>query len=36
MDLDATGFSHALHILEGIAAEGRDWIDRDPPLDESS
>lgn len=36
MDLDATGFSHALHILEGIAAEGRDWIDRDRLPDESS
>jgi hypothetical protein len=35
MDLDATGFSHALHILEGIAAEGRAWIDRDPLQDES-
>jgi hypothetical protein len=23
--------SHALHILEGIAAEGRNWIDRVPP-----
>lgn len=35
MDLDATGFTHALHILEGIAAEGRDWIDREPPPDDS-
>lgn len=30
IDLDATGFTHTLHILEGIAAEGKGWIDRDP------
>jgi hypothetical protein len=28
LDLDASGFFHALHVLEGIAAEGRDWIKR--------
>lgn len=26
MSLDATGFTHALHVLEGIAAEGKAWI----------
>lgn len=26
-DRDSTGFSHALHVLEGMAAEGRKWID---------
>jgi hypothetical protein len=31
VNLDAAGFTHALHILEGIAAEGRNWIDRVPP-----
>ncbi|MGW1682091.1 hypothetical protein [Saccharopolyspora sp. NPDC002376] len=30
LNLDAAGFTHALHILEGIAAEGKGWIDRDP------
>jgi hypothetical protein len=30
IDLDATGFTHTLHILEGIAAEGKDWADRVP------
>lgn len=30
IDLDAAGFGHTLHILEGIAAEGKGWIDRDP------
>lgn len=30
MNLDAAGFVHTLHILEGIAAEGKGWIDRDP------
>jgi hypothetical protein len=29
-DLDAAGFTHTLRILEGIAAEGKSWIDRDP------
>jgi hypothetical protein len=28
LDLDAAGFSHTLHVLEGIAAEGKDWFDR--------
>jgi hypothetical protein len=28
LDLDAAGFSHALHVLEGIAAEGKSWISR--------
>ncbi|WP_052372376.1 hypothetical protein [Amycolatopsis taiwanensis] len=30
MNLEAAGFDHTLHILEGIAAEGKGWIDRDP------
>jgi len=30
ISLDASGFRHALHILEGIAAEGKEWIARDP------
>lgn len=29
ISLDSTGFAHALHVLEGIAAEGKAWIDRD-------
>jgi hypothetical protein len=29
INLDAAGFGHALHILEGIAAEGRGWIGSD-------
>ena len=29
MNLSAAGFDHALRILEGIAAEGKGWIDRD-------
>ncbi|WP_156925913.1 hypothetical protein [Glycomyces arizonensis] len=29
MSLSAAGFEHALRILEGIAAEGKGWIDRD-------
>jgi hypothetical protein len=28
-NLDSAGFTHALHILEGIAAEGKNWIARD-------
>jgi hypothetical protein len=28
INLDATGFDHTLHILEGIAAEGKEWIER--------
>jgi hypothetical protein len=30
MSLEAAGFTNTLHILEGIAAEGRNWIKRDP------
>lgn len=30
MNLDTTGFAHTLHILEGIAAEGKEWMSRDP------
>ncbi len=30
MNLDAAGFVHTLHILEGIAADGKGWILRDP------
>jgi hypothetical protein len=26
LNLDAAGFAHTLHILEGIAAEGKGWI----------
>ncbi|MFR9727833.1 hypothetical protein ACL03H_01295 [Saccharopolyspora sp. MS10] len=26
ISLDASGFAHALHVLEGIAAEGKAWI----------
>lgn len=29
MSLDSTGFTHALHVLEGISAEGKAWIQRD-------
>ncbi|MBB1158130.1 hypothetical protein [Amycolatopsis dendrobii] len=32
MNLEVTGFTHTLHILEGIAAEGKRWIERDPYL----
>ncbi|MEU6643510.1 hypothetical protein ABZ863_13295 [Saccharomonospora sp. NPDC046836] len=32
MNLEVTGFMHTLHILEGIAAEGKRWIERDPYL----
>ncbi|GAA3757218.1 hypothetical protein [Salinactinospora qingdaonensis] len=28
INLDAAGFAHTRHILEGIAAEGKTWIDR--------
>ncbi|MDA8368731.1 MAG: hypothetical protein M0026_02540 [Nocardiopsaceae bacterium] len=28
INLDAAGFAHTLRILEGIAAEGKKWIDR--------
>jgi hypothetical protein len=34
LNLDAAGFKPTLHILEGIAAEGKGWIDRDPQLRE--
>ncbi|MGH3760221.1 hypothetical protein [Actinophytocola sp.] len=30
INLDSAGFTHTLHILEGIAAEGKGWINRDP------
>lgn len=30
LNLDAAGFTHTLHILEGIAAEGKQWINPDP------
>lgn len=30
INLDAAGFKPTLHILEGIAAEGKKWIERDP------
>ena len=30
INLDAAGFSHTLRILEGIAAEGKPWFDREP------
>jgi hypothetical protein len=29
INIDAAGFAHTLHILEGIAAEGKKWIERD-------
>jgi hypothetical protein len=32
LDLDAAGFSHTLHVLEGIAAEGKSWINRRPRI----
>jgi len=32
LNLEAAGFVNALHILEGIAAEGKAWMDRDPVL----
>jgi hypothetical protein len=35
LNLDAAGFRPTLHILEGIAAEGKGWIERDPQLRES-
>nr|WP_237683733.1 hypothetical protein [Nocardiopsis sinuspersici] len=33
INLDAAGFSHTLRILEGIAAEGKPWLERatEPP-----
>lgn len=27
--LDSTGFTHALHVLEGVAAEGKAWVQRE-------
>ena len=30
INLDTAGFSHTLRILEGIAAEGKPWFDREP------
>lgn len=38
INLDTAGFSHALRVLEGIAAEGRPWFGRagDPPSAGSS
>src|SRR5699024_3311265 len=30
INLDAAVFSHTLRILEGIAAEGKPWFDREP------
>lgn len=30
INLAAAGFEHALHILEGIAAEGKEWIQHTP------
>ncbi|MBB3051238.1 hypothetical protein FHS23_002261 [Prauserella isguenensis] len=30
MNLDASGFVHTLRLLEGIAAEGKEWIRREP------
>jgi hypothetical protein len=30
INLDTTGFANTLHILEGIAAEGKKWVRRDP------
>jgi hypothetical protein len=32
INLDAAGFTHTLHILEGIAAEGKPWIHRAPTI----
>ncbi|GAA1989883.1 hypothetical protein GCM10009799_14620 [Nocardiopsis rhodophaea] len=29
ISIDAAGFGHTLRILEGIAAEGKSWLDRD-------
>ncbi|ASU79055.1 hypothetical protein CDG81_13025 [Actinopolyspora erythraea] len=29
ISLDSAGFTHALHVLEGISAEGKAWIQRD-------
>lgn len=32
INLSHSGYAHALHILEGIAAEGKAWFDHDPLL----
>lgn len=31
IDLDAAGFAHAFRLLEGIAADGKGWIERNDP-----
>ncbi|WP_030104088.1 hypothetical protein [Actinoalloteichus caeruleus] len=36
INLDSAGFTHTLHILEGIAAEGKAWIERDTEHDHGS
>lgn len=36
INLDAAGFTHTLRILEGIAAEGKNWISRDPHTNRNS
>jgi hypothetical protein len=36
INIDAAGFRHTLHILEGIAAEGKNWINRDPHANRNS
>lgn len=36
INLDAAGFAHTLHILEGIAAEGKSWIGRAPHVNGNS
>jgi hypothetical protein len=36
MSLEAAGFTNTLHILEGIAAEGKNWITRDPYINARS
>ncbi|UOZ07074.1 hypothetical protein [Amycolatopsis sp. WQ 127309] len=36
MSLEAAGFTNTLHILEGIAAEGKNWIRRDPYINAST
>lgn len=36
INLESSGFTHTLHILEGIAAEGKGWIDRDPHISTNS
>lgn len=36
INLDAAGFAHTLHILEGIAAEGKSWVCRDGQIKRNS